>query len=258
MPLVLHWHTEPLLLLTVIFPGWLYAMLAGPWRARVAPGEAFALWPAVRFYAGLATAYLAVGSPLDSIGETFLFSVHMVQHMLLIYVAPPLIISGLPAWMTDNFLQTRPRLVSVLRRLVSPVTGGVAFTLIFSIWHFPELYQWALHNRTVHIVEHWMMFLPAMMMVWPVVSRSRILPKLGDGGLMVYGFVLMIGDLALWAALIFGEEPIYRTYEYAPRITYMSPIQDQLAGAIVMKIFNEGFSLITMGCAFFHWAKKES
>ena len=58
--------------------------------------------------------------------------------------------------------------------------------------------------------------------------------------------------------VIFGNEPIYRTYEYAPRICYLSPIQDQISGAIVMKVFNEGFSLLTMGCAFFRWAKREA
>lgn len=257
MPLTLHWHTEPFLLLSILLPGWLYALTIGPWRDFFGPGQAFPKREAAQFFLALAIVYLAVGSPLDSIGETFLFCAHMLQHMLLIYVVPPLLIRGLPAWLTDGIMRRHPRFHNVCRMLVHPATGGASFTLIFTIWHFPELYEWALVSRPVHIVEHWMMFVPAFLMMWPVMSRSETLPRLRDGSLMVYGFLLMIGDLPLWAALIFGDDPIYRTYEMAPRICYLTPIQDQISGAVVMKLFNEGFSLLTMGCAFFRWAKKE-
>lgn len=258
MPLTLHWHTEPFLLLAILFPGWLYALAVGPWRGVFGPGQAFPKAEAARFFAGLAVVYLAVGSPLDSIGESFLFTAHMLQHMLLIYVAPPLLITGLPAWLTDGLLARSPAALKLCRTLVHPAFGGTAFVLCFSVWHFPELYVWALNDKSAHILEHWIMFLPACLMVWPVVSKSRLLPRLSNGGLMFYGFILMVGDLPLWAALIFGEDCLYRTYEYAPRICYLDPMQDQIAGAIVMKLFNEGFSLLTMGCAFFRWSKEES
>lgn len=258
MPLILHWHTEPFLLLTILLPGWLYALAVGPWRGIFGPGQVFPKAEAFKFFAGLTTIYLAVGSPLDSIGESFLFTAHMLQHMLLIYVAPVLLITGMPAWLTDGLLARSPRALKICRTLVHPAFGGAAFILFFSVWHFPELYVWALNDKSAHILEHWMMFLPACLMVWPVVTNSSALPRLRDGGLMVYGFALMIGDLPLWAFLIFGDDPIYRTYEFAPRICYLTPAQDQISGAIIMKVFNEGFSLLTMGCAFFRWAKREA
>ena len=82
-----HWHNEPYLVGGLVFLGWLYAILAGPLRARLAPGAPFPRAHAFQFYSALVIFYLAVGSPLDQIGERFLFVVHMLQHQLLIYPA---------------------------------------------------------------------------------------------------------------------------------------------------------------------------
>ena len=83
----LHWHTEPLLLITLLGIGWLYALAVGPLRGFIAKQEDFPLLSCTLFYMGLTVTYLAVGSPLDQLGEQFLFSAHMVQHMLLIYAS---------------------------------------------------------------------------------------------------------------------------------------------------------------------------
>src|ERR1022692_4343179 len=78
-----HWHNEPFLTGGLILAGWLYAILAGPLRARLAPGLPFPRAAAALFYAALAIFYVAVGSPLDQVGERFLLSAHMVQHLLI-------------------------------------------------------------------------------------------------------------------------------------------------------------------------------
>jgi putative membrane protein len=258
MNITLHWHTEPLLLIVIVGASWLYALACGPWRRQLAPDlKSYPLWPSVRFHLGVLLGYIAVGSPLDQLGEGFLFTAHMAQHMLLIYLAAPLIVSGIPPQMLDPFLEARPRLTRVLRVLVHPLFAGLIFNLSFSVWHFPELYELALRNRTVHIIEHWMMFLPALLMTWPLVSRSKILPRISYGGMMVYSFALMVADLPLWAALIFAENPIYETYTLAPRITWMTASQDMILGAVIMKAFNEVFSLSTMGWAFFAWYRRD-
>ena len=74
------WHNEPYLVGGLIFFGWLYAILTGPWRSRLAPGTAYPRRQAILFYSSLVIFYLAVGSPLDQAGERFLLSAHMVQH----------------------------------------------------------------------------------------------------------------------------------------------------------------------------------
>ncbi|MEY3491230.1 MAG: hypothetical protein RL309_358 [Verrucomicrobiota bacterium] len=258
MNVPLHWHTEPLLLLLIVGVSWAYALACGPLRTRYAPGlQAYPRNYAICFHLGVVVAYIAVGSPLDQIGEAFLFSAHMLQHMLLIYVAAPLIILGLPPELTDPFLEARPRLLKFARFLVHPLVAGLIFNFNFSVWHFPELYEAALRDRTLHVIEHWLMFLPALLMVWPLVSRSRVLPRISFGGAMVYCFALMIADLPLWAVLIFGEQPIYETYRLAPRITALTASSDMILGAAIMKGFNEVFALVNMALAFFLWYKRD-
>ena len=258
MRIPLHWHTEPLLLLLVVGASWAYALACGPFRQRFLPGrKSYPVGYAVRFHLGVLVGYLAVGSPLDQLGEGFLFSAHMLQHMLLIYVAAPLLVTGLPPELTDGFLAPRPRLTKFLQALVHPLVGGVLFTLFFSIWHFPELYEAALRSRPLHVIEHWSMFLPAVLMVWPLLSHSRVLPRIGFGAAMVYSFALMIADLPLWAALIFGEHPIYEAYRLAPRVSGLTASADMILGAVVMKGFNEVFALLCMGYAFFAWYRRD-
>lgn len=258
MNIPLHWHTEPLLLLLVVGVSWAYALAIGPFRAACAPGlTAYPTGYALRFFLGVLAAYVAVGSPLDQLGEGFLFWAHMLQHMILIYVAAPLLATGLPPELVDGFLASRPRLTAVLRTLVHPVAAGAFFTVVFSVWHFPELYEAALRSRPLHVLEHWSMFLPAILMVWPLVSQSRVLPRIGFGGAMVYSFALMVADLPLWAALIFGNHPIYETYRLAPRVSGLSAADDMILGAAVMKGFNEVFALLNMGWAFFAWYRRD-
>jgi putative membrane protein len=222
------------------------------------PGlAAYPVGHAVRFHLGVLVGYIAVGSPLDQLGESFLFWAHMLQHMLLIYVSAPLIVTGLPPELVDGFLKDRPRLTRALAFLTHPVTGGLIFTLCFSMWHFPELYEAALRSRPLHVVEHWSMFLPAILMVWPLFSLSTRLPRIGYGMAIFYSFGLMIADLPLWAVLIFGDHPIYETYRLAPRVSELSAAADMILGAVVMKGFNEIFALLCMGYAFFAWYQRE-
>ncbi len=124
MNIPLHWHTEPLLLLLIVGVVWGYALIIGPYRESFAPQlTRHPVKSSISFYFGVFFAYIAVGSPLDQIGESFLFSAHMLQHMLLIYVSAPLIILGLPPELTDSFLVKNPR-TKKISWIFSTSTGG--------------------------------------------------------------------------------------------------------------------------------------
>ena len=101
------------------------------------------------------------------------------------------------------------------------------------------------------------MFIPALFMVWPLLSRSEVLPRIGYGAAILYAFALMIADLPLWLALIFGNHPVYATYRLAPRICSLTAADDMILGASIMKGFNEVFSLVNMGFAFFAWYRRD-
>lgn len=252
----LHWHTEPLLLITLLGIGWLYALAVGPFRYKISADAPFPLRQSILFYLGLIVTYLAVGSPLDQLGEQFLFSAHMTQHMLLIYCSSTLFIYGTPAWLVDWLLE--PSIVcKPMRVLTHPACGGLLFTFVYTVWHVPTLYEAALQDKRIHILEHWTMFSLGLIMLWPYLTNSTLIPRKNYGIRMVAIFLLMVGQLPVFAFLTFAGEPIYPTYAWAPRIIDLDPLNDQILGGIIMKVVNMGFSLTILGITFYHWAKSE-
>lgn len=248
-----HWHNEPFLIGGLIFLGWLYAILAGPWRERLAGGGApYPMRHAVKFFGALLIFYLAVGSPLDQAGERFLLSAHMLQHQLMIYPAAILFLLGLPDWMVRP-ITSQPHLRLALRILTQPVICGLIFTVTISCWHFPSLYDWALQNRTVHIVEHFMFFGAALFLWWPTCSPSRDFPPMSYAWQMFYYLGVTIAMTPIFAYITFSQDVLYPTYEYAPRITSLSPADDQLLAGAMMKLGGLMMMMGAFAISFYRW-----
>lgn len=253
----LHWHTEPLLLILVLGAGWLYACMVGPWRDRIAPGEPLPKAAIAWFYSGLAAGYLTVGSPLDSIGEQFLFSAHMLQHLLLVFLVPVLLLYGTPHWLVDTFLRL-PGAAPAWRALTHPIVAGFSFVILMSIWHAPELYEAALHSKPVHVLEHATMFGTGLLVWWGFLSPSRLIPPRRNAVQMLYAFLLMVGQMPLFGFLVLSDEVLYPTYEFAPRLTPfpIDPMDDQILGGLMMLVANMAIYLALFGRAFFAWSRE--
>lgn len=251
-----HWHNEPYLIGGLVLLGWMWAVAAGPLRTRLAPaGEAFPRSRAWCFYTALFTFYVAVGSPLDQIGERFLFSAHMFQHQLLIYPSAILFLLGLTPWMVDPLLG-RPALQRPLRLLTHPLMCAVVYTLVISLWHAPSAYDLALQNKLVHVAEHVMFFGAALFYWWPMLSPSRALPPITYGAQMVYFFSVLILMTPIFAYITFSDDILYATYEYAPRLPEFgnfTAADDQLLAGVGMKIVGMGVAGSAFGVAFYHW-----
>lgn len=249
-----HWHNEPYLVGGLIFLGWLYALATGPFRLRLAPPDTpYSRSHALRFYAALAVFYLAVGSPLDQAGERFLLSAHMVQHQLIVYPAAVLFITGLPDWLLTRLLAA-PALRRPGRILTQPVVCALGYTATLSAWHIPALYDWALRNKFVHVVEHVTFFAAALLYWWPLISPSRVFPPLRHPLRMLYVVAVTILMTPLFAYLAFSSEILYPTYEFAPRLfPDFSPAQDQLLGAAIMKLGGMFVSFLTLIWIFYGW-----
>ncbi|MFU8847885.1 MAG: cytochrome c oxidase assembly protein [Opitutales bacterium] len=250
-----HWHNEPLLIGSILAVAWAYALLVGPFRE--APHR-FPKREAIYFASGIISFYLAVGSPLDALGENFLFSAHMVQHNILMYVCPPLFLLGLPNWLVDGAFLRHSWLKQITKFLVHPIIAGASFTLVFSLWHIPFLYEWALHDKLMHIIEHLTMLFVSLQIWWCILGPSREVPALGYGGQIIFVFLLMIGQTPLFAFLTFSGDVFYPTYAYAPRVIDLSPLQDQVLGGVTMKLANMFVSLGIMSVAFYKWAQESN
>jgi putative membrane protein len=258
MSVPLHWHNEPLLLLSLLFMGWAYAVGVGPLRARLAPpGTPYPVGKAVAFFAGLVLNYLAVGSPLDQFGEDYLFSVHMVQHLIIVYITPPLLLWGLPWWLVDAVL-ARPWIKALVRPLLHPAVCCLAFVLTFALWHLPEMYEAALRSRPIHIIEHLTIFLTAVQMWWLFLSPSRVLPACNYPVRMVCAFILMAAHMPILGLLAFSDDPLYRTYELAPRIIQnFDAMDDQRTGAAIMEMSAAIVSVALLGGSLWGWMKED-
>ncbi|WP_438479111.1 cytochrome c oxidase assembly protein [Oleiharenicola lentus] len=247
-----HWHNEPILIGGLTFLGWLYAILTGPYRARFAPGTPYPVRHAAMFYGALITFYLSVGSPLDQIAERYLFSAHMLQHQILIYPAAIFFLLGLPDWLV-RVVTGRPNLQPILKVLTHPVVCGVTYTVVLTGWHMPLFYDYALQNRLVHIGEHFMMFGAALMFWWPVCSPSKEFPPASYAWQMLYFPAVVIGMTPVFAYLTFSSDVLYPTYEFAPRITTLTPMQDQVLAGSMMKLIGLSVSMLAFAVSFYRW-----
>lgn len=253
-----HWHTEPALIGGILLATWAYLVLLGPLRDRVCPGAPF---PKREFYWFIAAAlsfYVAVGSPIDALGENYLFSAHMVQHMLLMYTSALFTVLAIPGWLVDRLMERSPVIQRSLRFLLRPLSAGFIFTFVFSVWHFPSLYEAALHNKVIHMVEHLTMWGASVLMLWVLLAKSQRAPAASYGIQILYLFLLMVAQIPLFAILTFSPEVLYPTYELAQRVFDLEPLPDQVFGGLIMKVSNMLLSLFFIGRAFYLWGVNAS
>ena len=252
-----HWHTEPTLIGGILSVSWVYAVWVGPFRRGIffnSPlPKKYPLW----FAAGVITFYLAVGSPLDPLGENYLFFAHMIQHNVLMYVSPLFILLGVPPQLFDRFIESRQEIEVFFRFLVHPIIAGLLFTLVFSFWHFAVFYEAAIKDKTLHMAEHLSMFFTSLLMWWPICSQSKRIPPIRYGPQMLYVLALMLGQTPIFAILTFSKDVLYDTYFYAERIINLSPLEDQKTGGVLMKLANMAVSVGVLSSVFYRWTKSQ-
>src|SRR5690606_2865483 len=147
--------------------------------------------------------------------EEYLFSVHMFQHMLILFAMPPLLIMGSPAWLLRGILFTwRPAAV-VSRFLTRPVAAFILFNAIFILWHLPQMYQLALWNHNLHILQHILFIFAGALMWWPVVSPLPESPALSEPLQIVYVTLLGAAQIAVIGPVTFLDQSVYPFYKGA-------------------------------------------
>src|SRR5688572_19966274 len=179
-------------------PGISPAGADAPHRSDAAPGvspPAAAPTPTaaqrVMFFTGLAGIFLALNGPLHDLSDYYLFSAHMVQHLLLSLVVAPLLIAGTPGWMLRPLLGVRG-LGPAMRWLTRGTVCFVIFNVVLAAWHVPALYNLALEHHPVHILQHLMLLSASVLMWWPILSPLPELPRLAYPGQMLYCFLMVI------------------------------------------------------------------
>jgi cytochrome c oxidase assembly factor CtaG/polyferredoxin len=237
------WRLDVQLLCLLLFAAGIYAR---GWRRlhRDSPGR-YPVSRLVSFSLGLTCIFVALASPLDAFGN-FLLQVHMIQHLLLLMIAPPLIWIGQPVL---AFLRGIPRSMlkdglgpflmwPALRRFGRAIThpvvcwAALAFTIIF--WHIPRFYELGLRSQAWHEVQHACFFSAAMLFWWPVIQVWPSHARWPRGAMIPYLIAADVVNTALSAFLSFSDHVVYPSYLLAPRLAGITALDDQSTAGVIM------------------------
>jgi putative membrane protein len=220
------------------------------WRARTAPKAAeIRRWS---FYAALATILFSLNGWLHDLSDWYLFSAHMVQHLLLTLLMPPLLLAGVPGWMLRPLLQHH-RVAPTARALTRPKVCFATFNLVVALWHLPVFYNAAVDSHAIHIVQHLMFMAAAVMLWWPILSQLPELPRLSYPMQMLYLFLTTLPMSVVAVYITYSRNLLYPGYSAAPRILGITPMEDQLIGGLIMWIPGGLVFFAVISVIFFRW-----
>jgi cytochrome c oxidase assembly factor CtaG len=242
------WSFDPPVVIGLILAAALYWR---GWRplALIGKGRPSRTWNALAFYAGLIVVGVALESPIDVLSAS-LFTFHMIQHLLLIMVAAPLLVLGDPGvtMLRGVPLEVRRRVLRVLSeqtwvhrlgrvlvRLNTPATVFGIFMADLYLWHWSRLFNLTLQNDTVHIVEHLCFIVTAVLFWGQLIDQRALHPRLSYVQRALYGVAAGAAGNVLAMYLVFAPKPVYTGYAHIhSRLYGMTVLGDQqIAGAIM-------------------------
>jgi putative membrane protein len=245
-------------LIGTVYLAAIYLFAIGPAREKYGwQAEATSPWRIASYLGAVALVFFSLNGPLHTLSDEYLFSAHMVQHMLLMLIMPPFLIMGIPPWLIRKAMEKRG-VAEVARKLTHPVMAYLAYNITFIGWHIPQMYNWALVSHDLHIVQHLMFISVAVMMWWPVVNPVPELERIPTGPLlMMYIFAFGIPTTILSAFITMSDSVFYPWYEVAPRVSSLSPLEDQRLGGLIMWIPGMLIFWVGITAVFFRWTKDE-
>jgi putative membrane protein len=240
------WSIHPSTVIGIAALGALYLWAAS--RVHRQPSRAQKIY----FFSGLLVMFGSLNGPLHDLSDDYLFSAHMVQHLLLTLAMPPLLLAGVPGWMISGPLSYR-FVKPVARFFTRAPIAFVTFNLVIAVWHLPPFYNAAMANHNIHILEHLMFMVAAVLMWWPLLSQLPEFPRLAYPGQMLYSFLMSIPMSIIAVYIAMSNHVLYPAYAAAPRVLPLSPLEDQLLGALIMWIPGGIIFYIIMTVVFFKW-----
>jgi putative membrane protein len=202
------------------------------------------------FAAGVAVLWLASEWPMHDVAEERLYSVHMVQHVLLSYAVPPMFLLAMPTWLA--------RLVvgegRWLRHLCHPVAAGVLFNVVTVFLHWQNVVNASVENGAVHYGLHLLLVFASLLMWMPVCGPVPEL-RLSLPGQMIYLFAMSIVPTVPAGWLTFAEGAVYSAYDIPERLWGLSVTSDQQLAGLVMKLVAGFYLWGLIVVLFVKWAK---
>lgn len=232
------WLTSTIVLVALIY-------VRGWFAIRKTRPEQFSGWRLASFLCGLASLWIAIGSPLDAFADVLL-STHMVEHLILMSLVPPLLLIGMPVvpllrglpqpvcrHIAGPLIRFSP-LGGLVRWLTRPVVAWLSMNLLFLLWHIPSAYDFALEHEGWHDIEH-LCFLCSSLLFWWCVLRPWPAPRHSHNwGVLLYLVSADMTNTVLSAFLAFCNRTVYPFYVDHPNPFQIAPLPDQVLGAVIM------------------------
>lgn len=249
-------NVEVYVLVTVLVGAYVSMVRAFGPRA-VAPGTRAVTGRQVSCFVGaIAALFAATTWPIHQIGDDYLASVHIVQHMMLSYFLPPLALMATPEWLL-RALVGNGRRYRVVRSITRPVVAALAFNVVAIALQVPGVVDASTTNATLHFGLHLLLVVTALIMWMPVVGPLREL-QMGYGGKMAYLFLQSIVPTVPGAWLSMADGVVYQHYGRQPvRVWGLSAIDDQQLAGVIMKLGGGLFLWAIVVAMFFKWFNLE-
>jgi putative membrane protein len=240
------WTIAPVVIASLAIGAWLYARGARALWWAAGRGRVVARWRAACFAGGAFVVALALLSPIDAVGSA-LFSVHMTQHMLLVVVAAPLLMLGDPPtamlWAFPVGARRRIGLAwrewrvgrVIWHQLRHPLVAWTLHVGVLWLWHLPTLYDAALRDERVHVLEHGTFFLTALLF-WSVLTERRPRYRLSVGAATLYLFAAALQCTLLGALMAFAHRAWYFAHYGTTAAWGLTPLEDQQIAGLIMWI----------------------
>ncbi|MDQ3934538.1 MAG: cytochrome c oxidase assembly protein [Actinomycetota bacterium] len=245
----LHWTLEAGPLLALALGVFLYVRRFRAAR-REAGGRGAGPLQAAAFGAAMVVLAAALISPLDRLGEDYLFSAHMAQHILLGDIGPLLVLLSL----SRVIMRPATRRLHGLERRLGPLASPPVFIALWLglvyVWHVPALYVGAIDHAPLHALEHVTFFSAGLLVWWPLIQPVPMRRKLTGIAPFAYIFSAKVGLAALGIYLTWSSGLAYDHYGEVPRIWGLDPIEDQNVGGAMMMVEQSVVLVIVLAVLF--------
>jgi putative membrane protein len=248
------WENHNSVLIGAFLLGALYLWAVGPLRRKKGWAPKFPVGRAVTFFVGLVVMLVSLNGPLHDLSDYYLFSIHMVQHLMLTQIMAPLLILGLPAWLVAAIV-ARPGFARAARFFGHPLIGGGLFIVAIIFWHLIPFYDLMMRNHNIHIATHLMFMVTAVMAWWPVCCALPSL-RINEPAQMLYLFLLGVPMQIVAAVITLSDQVLYPWYATAPRTWGLSPLDDQQLGGLLMWVPGGLGLWIAITAVWLVWARR--
>lgn len=254
-----HWILDPKVAGFIIVLTAAYLAVVGPLnRRRPNPETRPVTKVQIRwFLLGQVILLIALGPPIDDWSYYFFSSVHMFQHLLLMFAVVPCWIKGTPPWVFDPIVKrpwSRWLLTWVPRAL--PAYAIAAFIVV--LWHVPQFYNLTLKYEAVHVAQHMFFLVTGFLFFWPLMSTVKESPQLSPGAKCIYLFAQTLPSGIVGASIVYATPPLYPHYaDSIARPWGLSVAEDQVIGGLMMWVGMNAIFLIMLSIIFLHWAGDE-